>query len=34
VANTYGVALIYDGGIWHMRPLDDKQLIGRTYHIK
>ncbi|MGI8602005.1 MAG: type II secretion system protein GspD [Verrucomicrobiales bacterium] len=34
VANTYGVALIYDNGIWHMRPLDDKQLIGRTYHIK
>lgn len=34
VANTYGVALILDDGIWHMRPLDDKQLIARTYHIK
>ena len=34
VANTYGVALLLDKGIWHMRPLDDKQLIGRTYHLK
>lgn len=34
VANTYGVALLLDQGIWHMRPLDDKQLIGRTYHLK
>ena len=34
VANTYGVALLLDNGIWHMRPLDDKQLIGRTYHLK
>ncbi len=34
VANTYGVALILDHGVWHMRPLDDKQLIGRVYHIK
>jgi len=34
VANTYGVALLLDRGIWHMRPLDDKQLIGRTYHLK
>jgi hypothetical protein len=34
VANTYGVALLLDRGTWHMRPLDDKQLIGRTYHLK
>jgi type II secretory pathway component GspD/PulD (secretin) len=34
VANTYGVALLLDRGVWHMRPLDDKQLIGRTYHLK
>lgn len=34
VANTYGVALLLDQGVWHMRPLDDKQLIGRVYHIK
>jgi type II secretory pathway component GspD/PulD (secretin) len=34
VSASYGVALILDQGIWHMRPLDDKQLIGRNYHLK
>ena len=34
VANTHGVAVVYDRGVWHMRPLDDKQMIGRTYELK
>lgn len=34
VANTHGVALVFDRGVWHMRPLDDKQMIGRTYELK
>ncbi len=34
VANTHGVALIYDQGTWFMRPLDDKSLIARNYQIK
>ncbi len=34
VASNNGVALLLDRGIWHMRPLDDQLLIGRTYHIK
>ncbi len=34
IARTYGVALIYDSEIFHMRPIDDKQLIARTYNIK
>ena len=34
VANTHGVALVFDNAVWHMRPLDDKQMIGRTYYMK
>lgn len=34
VARNNGIALVYEEGIWHMRPLDDKQLIARTYNIK
>jgi hypothetical protein len=34
VANAYGVALIYEGGVWHMRPFDDKQVIARNYRLK
>ena len=34
VARNNGIALIYEEGIWHMRPLDDKQLIARTYNLK
>jgi hypothetical protein len=33
IARTHGVALVYDEGIFHMRPIDDKQLIARTYQI-
>lgn len=29
-----GIALIYDAGIWYMRPANDKELIGRTYQVK
>ena len=34
VAHAYGVALIFDGGVWHMRPFDDKQVIARNYRLK
>ncbi len=34
LASANGVALIYDEGIWYMRPANDKELIGRTYFIK
>ncbi|MFV1993865.1 MAG: hypothetical protein ACC661_00400, partial [Verrucomicrobiales bacterium] len=34
LAAANGVALIYDRGIWYMRPANDKELIGRTYQIK
>ena len=34
VARNNGIALVYEEGIWHMRPLDDKQLIARTYNIR
>ena len=34
VANAYGVALIFEGGVWHMRPFDDKQVIARNYRLK
>jgi type II secretory pathway component GspD/PulD (secretin) len=34
VANTHGVALVFGSKVWHMRPLDDKQMIGRTYYMK
>lgn len=28
-----GIALIYDNGIWYLRPENDTQLIGRVYEI-
>ncbi|MEZ5301626.1 MAG: hypothetical protein R3F11_13390 [Verrucomicrobiales bacterium] len=34
LAKQYGVALIYDNGIFYMRPTDDKELIARTYIVK
>ena len=34
IADEYGIALVYDRGIWHMRPLDDSEMIARTYQIK
>jgi len=33
VARNNGIALVYEEGIWHMRPLNDKQLIARPYQI-
>ncbi len=33
VANHFGVALILDGGVWFMRPFDDKQVLGRNYRL-
>lgn len=33
IARTHGVALVYEEGIFHMRPINDKQLIARTYQI-
>ncbi len=34
IADTHGVAMIFEDGIWYMRPVDDQQLIGRTYKIR
>jgi Flp pilus assembly secretin CpaC len=33
LAKANGVALIYDGGIWYLRPANDQELIGRIYEI-
>src|SRR6185503_516661 len=29
-----GLALVVDGGIWYVRPADDKELIGKAYEIR
>jgi type II secretory pathway component GspD/PulD (secretin) len=29
-----GLALVLDGGIWYVRPADDKELIGKAYEVK
>ena len=29
-----GLALVLDGGIWYVRPADDKELIGKAYEIR
>ncbi|MEM7600399.1 MAG: hypothetical protein AAF357_03165, partial [Verrucomicrobiota bacterium] len=34
LAKANGIALIYENGIWYLRPENDTHLIGRTYHIK
>ena len=34
VADTHGVALLFENQIWHMRPIDDQQLIARAYEIR
>ena len=34
IADEYGIALVYDRGVWHLRPYDDAELIARTYVIK
>ena len=28
------LALVVDGGIWYVRPADDKELIGKAYEVK
>lgn len=33
LAKANGVALIYDAGIWYLRPANDQELIGRIYEI-
>jgi len=33
LAKANGIALIYDQGIWYLRPETDTQLIGRVYEI-
>lgn len=34
LCKAYGLALVLDGGIWYVRPADDKELIGKAYEIK
>ncbi len=34
IADEYGIALVYDRGVWHLRPFNDSELIARTYVIK
>ena len=34
VARANGVALFYDNGVWYMRPLNENELIGRTYNLR
>ena len=33
LAKANGIALIYDSGIWYLRPANDQELIGRIYEI-
>ncbi len=33
LAKANGVSLIYENGIWYLRPANDKELIGRIYEI-
>tara|TARA_R110002096_G_scaffold114770_4_gene248789 strand:- start:1196 stop:3166 length:1971 start_codon:yes stop_codon:yes gene_type:complete len=34
LAKSNGIALIYENGIWYLRPETDTQLIGRVYQIQ
>lgn len=34
VAKANGVSLFYENGVWFMRPINEKELIGRIYKIK
>ena len=34
LTKAHGLALILEGGIWFVRPADDKELIGKSYEIK
>ncbi|MAS93015.1 MAG: hypothetical protein CMO55_07430 [Verrucomicrobiales bacterium] len=33
LAKANGIALIYENGIWYLRPANDQELIGRIYEI-
>ena len=33
LAKANGISLIYDSGIWYLRPANDSELIGRIYEI-
>ncbi|MEC5126772.1 hypothetical protein VSU19_08430 [Verrucomicrobiales bacterium BCK34] len=33
LAKANGIALIYESGIWYLRPANDQELIGRIYEI-
>lgn len=33
LAKANGISLIFERGIWYLRPADDKELVGRIYHI-
>jgi len=34
VAKANGVSLVYESGVWFIRPINEKELIGRTYKLK
>lgn len=34
VARANGVSLFYENGVWFMRPINEKELIGRIYKLK
>ena len=34
LANENGIAMVYDRGVWHLRPFKDSEMIARTYIIK
>lgn len=34
VARSNGVNLLYENGVWFMRPINEKELIGRIYKLK
>lgn len=33
IAKANGVALFHEGGVWYLRPYNDRELIGRTYRL-
>jgi len=34
IANANGISLFYENGIWFMRPINEQELIARTYKLK
>ncbi len=34
VARANGVAIFYENGVWFMRPINEKEMIGRIYKLK